>query len=241
MANLDSMAMLAALDGVLLVDKPAQLSTHDLLKALKSRFNLSKVGHGGTLEPNATGLVVLLVGNATSMVNDVMGGDRAYRATIRLGCCTNTYDAEGDVLAERSFADVNQKLFENALPEFRGDIFQTPPPYSVIKRSDTPSYSIVPTSSEEAKARLVHVYRLAIMNFAPPLVELDLMCTKGVSVRTLAHDLGEQLGCGASLESLRRTRCAQFKLEDAMGFMELMKLDPVAFKHRLIPVAGAFD
>lgn len=240
MANLDSMAMLAAVDGILLVDKPAQISSHDVLKAVKTRFNLVKIGHGGTLEPNATGLLVLLVGDATCVANEVMGGDRAYAATMRLGRITNTHDAEGETLEERPFANVDRAAFDAALPEFRGDVFQTPPPFSVIKRADTAAYGIVPTDPEEAKARLVHVYRLAVTEFAPPLVGLDLMCTKGVSVRALVHDLGQQLGCGASLESLRRTRCAGFKLEDAIGFMELLKLDPVEFKHRLRPTAGAF-
>jgi len=234
------MAMLAALDGILLVDKPAQISSHDVLKAVKTRFNLVKIGHGGTLEPNATGLLVLLVGDATCVANEVMGGDRAYTATVRLGRVTNTHDAEGETLEERPFAGLDRATLDAALPEFRGDIFQTPPPFSVIKRADTAAYGIVSTPAEEAKARLVHVYRLAMTEFAPPLVTFDLMCTKGTSVQALAHDLGQQLGCGASLETLRRTRCAGFKLEDATGFMELLKLDSVEFKHRLRPTAGAF-
>ena len=100
MANLDTMAMLASVDGILLVDKPARISSHDVLKAVKTQFNLAKIGHGGTLEPNATGLLVLLVGDATAVANDVMGGDRRYTATIRLGRTTNTQDAEGETLAE---------------------------------------------------------------------------------------------------------------------------------------------
>ena len=125
------------------------------------------------------------------------------------------------------------------LPEFRGDIFQTPPPFSVIKRPDTPTYGIVPTDPAERTTRLVHVYRLAVTAFAPPLVTVELVCTKGVSARALAHDLGQSLGCGASLESLRRTRVAKFDVADAIGLLDLLKLDAVGFRDRVIPMAGA--
>ncbi len=240
MATLESRTMLTGASGILLVDKPAQLSAHDVLKAVKSRFNLTKIGHGGTLEPNATGLFVLLVGEATCVANDVMGGDRAYQAVMRLGRVTNTQDAEGTVLEERAYADATREAFEAVLPEFRGDIFQTPPPFSVIKRPDRPSYDVVPAAPEDLKARLAHVYRLRVTDFTLPLVGLELLCSKGVNVRALVHDLGQRLGPGASLETLRRTACDRFRIEDAIGFMELLKLDAVSFKHRLLSVAGAF-
>lgn len=238
MANLGSIAMLAELDGVLLVDKPANMSSHDVVKAVKSAFNLVKVGHGGTLEPNATGLLVLLVGDATRLSGEIMGRDRAFEATVRLGRVTDTQDREGRVLAENAVAVTREQL-DAALPEFRGDIFQTPPPFSVIKRPDMPTYDIVPTNPEDAKARLVHVYRLAVTAFEPPAVSFEMLCTKGVCVRALAHDLGQTLGCGASLETLRRTKCANFSVADAIGFMDLLKLDAVGFKDRVIPMAGA--
>ena len=239
MARLDSIAMLAALDGLLLVDKPSNISTHDVVKAVKSRFNLVKVGHGGTLEPNATGLVVLLVGDGTKFANDLMARDRAYAATVRLGRVTDTQDREGRTLAEAPFDAVTRARLDAALPDFRGDIFQTPPPFTVFKRPDTPAYGILPTDAEDAKPRLVHVYRLAVADFAPPLVSFDLFCTKGLVARALAHDLGQALGCGASLESLRRTRVAKFDVSDAVGLMDLLKLDAVGFKNRVIPMAGA--
>lgn len=241
MANLESIALLAEVDGVLLVDKPANISSHDVVKAVKARFNLVKVGHGGTLEPNATGLLVLLVGDGTKLAGDIMGRDKAYTAKIRLGRVTDTQDREGRTLSEAPFESVTRAVLDAALPEFRGDIFQTPPSFSVIKRSDSPNYDIVATDSEDAKARLVHVYRLAVADFAPPLVTFDLLCTKGVCVRALAHDLGQMLGCGASLEELRRVKCARFSVEDAIGFMDLLKLDAIGFKRRVISMAGAFE
>ncbi len=240
MARLDSIAMLAELDGLLLVDKPAQIATHDVLKAVKTRFNLVKAGHGGTLEPNATGLVVLLVGDATRFAGDVMGADREYEAVVRLGRSTDTADAEGRVVSEAPFDGVTREAVEAVLPEFRGDIFQSPPPFTVIKRPDTPSYGIVPTDPDDAKARLVHVFRLAVTRFEPPLVAFNVFCTKGVCVRALAKDVGERLGCGASLETLRRTKCGCFSVGDAVGFMDVLKLDPMSFRDRLVPMAGAF-
>lgn len=238
MAHLESIAMLAELDGVLLVDKPANISSHDVVKAVKSHFNLVKIGHGGTLEPNATGLLVLLVGDATRLSAEIMGRDRAYAATVRLGRVTDTQDRDGRTLSESAVA-LDRAALDAALPEFRGDIFQTPPPFSVIKRADAATYDIVATDPAESQARLVHVYRLAVTDFAPPLVSFDLLCTKGVCARALAHDLGQMLGCGASLESLRRTKCANFSLDAAIGFMDLLRLDAVGFRDRVIPMAGA--
>ena len=225
-------------NGILIVDKPADWTSQDVVSKLRGVFHEKRVGHGGTLEPNATGLLVLLVGDATRLSGEIMGRDRAFEATVRLGRVTDTQDREGRVLAENAVAVARERL-DAALPEFRGDIFQTPPPFSVIKRPDMPTYDIVPTDPEDAKARLVHVYRLAVTAFEPPAVSFEMLCTKGVCVRALAHDLGQALGCGASLETLRRTKCANFAVADAIGFMDLLKLDAVGFKDRVIPMAGA--
>ena len=176
MARLESIAMLAELDGAVLVDKPANMASHDVVKAVKQHFNLVKVGHGGTLEPNATGLFVLLVGDGTRLAEDLMGRDRAFTATIRLGRVTDTQDREGRTLSESPVA-VTREALDAALPEFRGDIFQTPPAFSTIKMTGHPGYDTVETPADERAARLVHVYRLAVTEFAPPLVTFDLLCT----------------------------------------------------------------
>lgn len=239
MANLATIAMLADFDGLLLVDKPANISAHDTLKAVKTRFNLAKAGHGGTLEPNATGLMVILLGDATRFSNDIMARDRAYEMTVRLGRTTDTRDREGRTLAENDFSAVTAEKLEAALPELRGDIFQTSPPFSVFKRPDEAGYGIMETAKEDATPRLVHVYRLKAEEFAPPLVKFSLIATKGLCARELAHQLGELLGCGACLEELRRTKVAKFGIEGAMPLMELLKLDGVEMKSRAIPMAGA--
>ena len=239
MANLDSIARLAELDGVLLVDKPTNISSHDVVKAVKQRFNLVKVGHGGTLDPNATGLLVLLVGDATRLSADLMGRDRTYSGVIRLGRTTNTFDREGETVAEKPFdAVTRERLDELVRRDFLGDSFQKPPAFSVIKMPAHPTYDIVRTAEEsERTEHLVHVYRLAVTDFAPPRVAFEMSCTKGTVPRVLIHDLGQALGCGASLDELRRTRCGKFSLDDAIGFMDLLKLDAPDFRARVIPMS----
>ena len=239
MANLDSIARLAELDGVLLVDKPTNISSHDGEKAVKQHFNLVKVGHGGTLDPNATGLLVLLVGDATRLSADLMGRDRTYSGVIRLGRTTNTFDREGATVAEKNFDCVTRERFDEVVrKEFLGDSFQKPPAFSVIKMPAHPTYDVVRTAEEsERTEHLVHVYRLAVTDFAPPRVAFEMACTKGTVPRVLVHDLGQMLGCGASLDELRRTRCGKFSLDDAIGFMDLLKLDAPGFRTRVIPMS----
>lgn len=239
MAKLDAIAMLAETDGVVLVDKPENLSAHDVVKAVKAHFNLVKVGHGGTLEPNGTGLMALLVGDGTHLSQDVMGADRVYTATIRLGRVTNTQDRDGATLSEHPFDGVTREKLDAALPEFRGDIFQTPPPFSVFKRPDRPACDVGTTDPADLQTRLSHVYRLTVTDFAPPLVSFELFCTKGFIARAFAHDLGQFLGCGACLESLRRTKQGRFDIADAIGFMDLLKLDAAGFLGRVIPLNEA--
>ena len=239
MANLDSIAQLAELDGVLLVDKPANISTHDIVKAVRQHFNLVKAGHGGTLDPNATGLLVLLVGNGTRLSTDLMGRDRTYSATVRLGRVTNTFDKDGETVEEHPFDAVTREDVEAAVrKEFLGDSFQKPPAFSIVKMPAHTTYDIVRTAEEnERTEHLVHVFRMAVTGFSPPLVSFDISCTKGNQPRVLAHDLGQVLGCGACLEDLRRTRCGKFSIDGAIGFMELLKLDAVGFRRRVIPMS----
>lgn len=237
MANLDSLALSASLDGVLLVDKPLNIATHDVVKAVKQHFNLVKIGHGGTLDPNATGLLVLLLGNATRLSADIMGRNRAYEACVRFGRATNTGDAQGEILKEQAVDALTREDVEAAVRrDFLGDVFQKPPAFSVIKMPAHVSYDIVPTDEKERTDRLVHVFRMAVTAFEPPCARFDLLSTKGVCVRALADDLGRVLGCGASLESLRRTACGAFSVTEAIGFMELLKLEPAAFRARVLPM-----
>lgn len=239
MANLSSIAMLAEVNGVLPVDKPLGLSAHDIMKAVKTHFNLVKVGHGGTLDPNATGLFPLLLGDATRISNDLMARDRAYTGVFTLGRATNTGCRDGETLAARDYASVTRETLEAALPEFRGDLYQRAPAFNVVKIPQHVGYDII-ADEDERPERMVHVYRFAITDFAPPRVSFSLATTKGVSVRALVDDLGRALGCGACVEELRRVKCGALDIADAISFADLIKLDAVSFKARVLPVGKAF-
>ena len=236
MANLANIAMLAELDGAILVDKPAGISAHDVMKAVKTRFNLVKVGHGGTLDVTATGLFILLLGDATRFSGDLMGADRAYAVALTLGRETDTGDRAGGVLAERPCAGVTREMLDAGLKELRGDIYQAPPSFSAVKLPGRPGYEIVRTAEgESARERLVHIYRYDVTSFDPPAVSVRISAAKGVSVRALARDLGRRLGCGACIDDCRLLKCGVHHVEDALPFMKLMELHPADFAARLIP------
>lgn len=238
MANLASISMLAEVDGAVLVDKPAGLAAHDVERAVKAHFNLVKTAHGAMLDPGASGLFVLLLGDGTKLAESLLGADSAYVGRMRLGRETDTCDAHGNVLAEKDCSGVTRERLDAALKDFRGDIYQTSPAFSAVRIAGRPNWEIVKTDKGGGE-RLVHVYRLTATAFEPPFVSFELSCTKGVSARALAHDLGQALGCGASLEELRRVKCGKFKVEDATPFMDLVQLDAVAFKSRVISVFEA--
>ena len=238
MANLSSISMLAEIDGVLLVDKPAGIAAHDVERAVKVHFNLVKTGHGATLDPGASGLFVILLGDGTKLADGMLGADSVYTGRMRLGRETDTFDAHGNVLAERDFSGVTREALDAAMKEFRGDIYQAPPAFSAVRIAGRPNWEIV-KSGKDAAERLVHVYRFAVEAFEPPDVTFSLSCTKGVSARALVHGLGRALGCGATLEELRRVKCGRLSVEDATPFMELVQLDAVAFKARVKSVFEA--
>ena len=236
MAKLDEMALVGAADGMVLVDKPANLSSHDLLKAVKTRFNIVKAGLGATLEPNATGVIAVLVGDGTHFAKDLMDVDRDHEITIRLGRVTDTQDRDGRTIEERPVPALSPEAVEAARKEFLGDIFQTPPPFAVYKRPDRTSCDIAPADPSDLRPRLVHVYRIAVSGINLPLVSLEVFCTKGVNMCALAHDFGRTLGCGACLESSRRTGLGRFGVADSIGFMDLLKLDVSGFLSRIVPM-----
>lgn len=238
MANLASIAMLAEVDGALLVDKPAGLAAHDVERAVKTHFNLAKIAHGATLDVSASGVFVLLLGEGTRLAETMLGADGRYVGRIRLGRDTDTGDAYGHIVAEKDCSNVSRPSVEAAMKEFRGDIYQTPPLFSAVRIGGKADWEVVPSGKDVAE-KLVHVYRFVLTAFEPPFVSFELACTKGVSARSLAMDLGRALGCGASLEELRREQSGKFRVEEAIPLMELMKLDAVDFKSRVLSVFEA--
>lgn len=227
-------------DGLLLVDKPAGPTSHDVVHKIRKIFRIDKVGHGGTLDPGATGLLMVLLGKGTKLSDACMGGDKTYTGVMRLGRTTSSQDADGEVLEERPWEHVTREAVEAQMQALTGDIFQTPPMVSAIKVNGVPLYKLARKGQEvERKQRFVHIYRFSLTEWAPPSVAFEVLCTKGTYVRTLAHDVGQALGCGASLDALRRTRSGSFEIGEASPLDDLLALTPSQLAARVVPFAQA--
>jgi tRNA pseudouridine55 synthase len=226
-------------DGILLVDKPSGMTSSDVVVAVRKMFRLKKVGHGGTLDPQATGLLAVLLGRATRASQAVMGGDKVYEGVLRLGESTNTQDAEGERTGGSDPSGVTREALEEAVrADFTGDIFQTPPMVSAVKIGGVPLYKMARKGEEVAREpRLVHVYSFKIDEFGIPDTKFTVSCTKGTYVRTLCNDIGEKLGCGGHLAALRRTRSGRFDVKDAIAWEALKALPRADLPSRLLPLS----
>ncbi|MDT8390700.1 MAG: tRNA pseudouridine(55) synthase TruB [Lentisphaeria bacterium] len=203
-------------DGVLLVDKPVDWTSHDVVNCVRGRFKIKKVGHAGTLDPNATGLVVLLLGKATKLSNQVMGGDKTYTGVIRLGVTTSSLDAVGEVTRVASTAAVTAAAVLKAAAKYVGDSEQIPPMVSAIKKNGKRLYALARKGLEvERSPRPVTIHAFAVATDHLPDVDFSVTCSKGTYIRTLADDLGRDLGCGAHLLSLRRIASGKFSVSNA--------------------------
>ena len=224
------------LNGVLMLDKARGGSSNAALQQAKRLFQAAKAGHAGTLDPLATGLLPVLFGEATKFSSDLLEADKAYAAEIRLGISTTTADAEGEVIATRP-VDVTVEQLEAALQYFRGDILQKPPLYSALKHAGKPLYVYARAGIEIERApRQVTVHALASQWFEGDRLELSVTCSKGTYIRSIAHDLGEMLGCGAHLAALRRTAVGRFGLDVAQTLEILAALSQPERDARLLPV-----
>ncbi|MCX7896331.1 MAG: tRNA pseudouridine(55) synthase TruB [Rhodocyclaceae bacterium] len=207
---------LRRLDGVLLLDKPAAVSSNAALQRAKALYRAEKAGHAGTLDPLATGLLPILFGEATKFSQGLLEADKAYLATIEFGAETTTGDAEGDVVYSAPVRFERNDL-ERALESFVGELKQVPPMYSALKHAGKPLYELARRGIEiERKARRVSVFALTLDAWDGRRAEITLACSKGFYVRALALDLGRLLGCGAHLVALRRTRVGDFRLDEAV-------------------------
>ena len=203
-------------DGVLLLDKPLGMSSNTALQAARRLFNAAKAGHTGTLDPLATGLLPLCFGEATKFAGELLDADKSYRATVRLGIATDTADAEGAVISQCK-PDVSEARLLAMLERFRGEIEQLPPMYSALKRDGKPLYEYARQGIEvERKPRQVIISRLDLLSFDGIDAVIDVDCSKGTYIRTLAADIGDSLGCGAHLQALRRTRVARLEIGQAV-------------------------
>ncbi|WP_420640559.1 tRNA pseudouridine(55) synthase TruB [Candidatus Leptofilum sp.] len=222
------------LSGVLCVDKPLGMTSHDVVGRIRRVAGLRRVGHAGTLDPLATGVLVLALGRATRLLEYVVGHDKVYETTIRLGQSTATYDAEGDVVAERPFTHLTLSQIEAALQPFRGDIIQQPPLYSAIKKDGQPLYKLARQGKTDVARpyRPVTIHELTLLSWEPPHLTLRIHCSSGTYIRSLGHDLGEALGCGGHLTALRRPAVGEFGIETAV---HLNTLTPENIISHLLP------
>ena len=214
-------------DGILLVDKPAGLTSHDVVHHIRKTFRLRKVGHGGTLDPMATGLLIILLGRGTRLSNDVMGADKTYEGVMRLGVTTNSEDVDGAVTGTADYSGVTRVALEAEMQKWLGDVQQIPPMVSAIKKNGVPLYKLARKGQEIERApRWLHVFEFALLDFAPPCARFRLRCSKGTYVRTLCADIGRALGCGAHLAELRRTQSGDFSIGKALALRDLLAMKP---------------
>lgn len=229
------MSLTATPDGVLLVDKASGMTSHDVVALVRRRLQIKKVGHCGTLDPLATGLLILTLGRGTKIQDLLMSEDKEYVGTMLLGLTTDTQDAEGTVIEERPVPQFSEEEVRSVFDKFRGDFYQTPPMVSAIKQGGVPLYKLARQGKTvEREPRLVHVYRHSIDRIALPEIDFTVLCSKGFYVRTYAHDIGEALGCGAHLKNLRRTRSGRFSVDGAITVDELKNHAPVEVLGRVL-------
>ncbi len=238
MANLAQLKMLEELDAFLLVDKPAGIAFSTVVKTVKRKFNLVKVGHGGSLETAASGLLVLLINDANKYAGDIMSADRVYSGTMQLGLSTDTGDVHGRaVAAPAPGAAPDAAALAKALEEFRGDVFLTEPRFCAVRREGAADYEIADTG--EHAPSLVHIWKFTVGGLSGTALPFEVSATKGLIVRALAGEFGKALGCGAALASCRRVKVGRFDVEDAIKFADLLELENGDFAGCTIPLAKA--
>jgi len=223
-------------DGAILIDKPAGPTSHDVVDAIRRRFGIKKVGHCGTLDPNATGLLIIVLGRGTKLSEKLMGDDKVYEGTIKFGEATDSYDADGEMTSTRPVPPLTLEQLNEAATTLIGDQMQTPPMVSAIKVKGVPLYKLARKGIEVAREpRLVHIYNCRFTNYEPPLGQFKVACTKGTYVRSIAHELGQKLGCGAHLAALRRSVSGKFDVADATPLDAVLKLTPAELEKKVIP------
>jgi tRNA pseudouridine55 synthase len=222
-------------DGVLLVDKAEGMTSHDVVALIRRKLGIKKVGHCGTLDPIATGLLLLTLGRGTKIQDLLMSEDKEYAGTLLLGVTTSTQDRQGEIIDRREVPLLEENRVRAAFEKFLGDFYQLPPMVSAKKHRGVPLYKLARQGKVvEREPRLVHVYRYSVDRIALPEIDFSVRCSKGFYVRTYVHDIGEELGCGAHLKSLRRTKSGRFDVVDAIRVDEINNAPPEEILNRLL-------
>src|SRR5438445_1436497 len=226
----------SALDGAILIDKPSGPTSHDVVDAIRRHFQIKKVGHCGTLDPNATGLLIVVLGRGTKLSEKLMAADKVYEGTIKLGETTTSYDADGELTASLPVPPLTLDQLNETAAVFVGDQMQMPPMVSAVKKDGVPLYKLARQGIEvERKERLIHIYSFRFTQYQEPIGHFRVACTKGTYVRTLAHDFGGRIGCGAHLAALRRTVSGRFDVADALPLDQALALSRTELERRVIP------
>ncbi len=227
-----------SVSGILNLDKEPGPSSFKIVSTIRKASGVRKVGHAGTLDPCAAGVLLVCLGQAVRVTEYLMDLPKVYHARILLGATTTTYDSEGELVSAAEYRRVSEGGLKEALSSFEGEIEQTPPPFSAVKVDGERAYRLARRGQAVAlRPRRARVYRLELMRYEPPLVEIGVECGRGTYIRSLAHDLGQRLGCGAYLAALTRTRVGPFRIEDAVRMAELQGgLDEGKWQDYLLPI-----
>jgi len=229
------MRSLTELDGVLLVDKAPGMTSHDVVALVRRALNTKKVGHCGTLDPLATGLLLIVLGRGTKIQDLLMSEDKEYAGTMTLGISTDSQDADGQVVETKPVPELPREQIDAAFSKFDGDFYQMPPMVSAIKKDGVPLYKLARQGKViEREPRFVHVFAHEINGVRLPEIDFRVVCSKGFYVRTYAHDIGNELGCGAHLKSLRRTKSGRFDLQRSVTVEDLQTKDPAGIIGKIL-------
>ena len=229
------------IDGVFLLDKPLGFSSNQALKKIQWLFNAKKAGHTGTLDPMASGLLPICLGEATKFSHRLLDANKSYIAIIHLGVTTSTGDQEGEVVSEKKVA-LNEAQLKDTLKKFIGDMTQIPPMYSALKFAGKPLYEYAREGIEiERKSRLIKIYDIKLISIEESIITIEVDCSKGTYIRTLAEDIGKTLGCGAHLKGLTRTQTGNFKLSDALTIEALEAMSMPSREKILLPTDALLE
>ncbi len=210
------------MDGILNINKPCGQTSFSIVAIIKRLSGEQHIGHAGTLDPLATGVLPVCLGRGTRVTEFLMDATKTYQAQIELGVATDTYDCCGKITQKGDPSRINQAQLDSALASFRGSIQQIPPMYSAVKHHGQPLYELARAGiTIERKSRLIKIFNLDLIDWQPPVATIKIECSKGTYIRTLAHDLGQSLGCGANLKSLIRLRCGLFDIKNAISLPQL--------------------
>ena len=223
-------------DGGLLIDKPVGPTSHDVVARIRRQFGIKKVGHCGSLDPNATGLMLILLGKGTKLSEKLMNHDKVYSGKMKLGVNTSTYDAVGEITSSSEVPELGLETLNNLASEFLGDQMQLPPMVSAVKQNGVRLYKLARKGVEvERKERFIHIYSYTFSEYSNHLATFRVACTKGTYIRTLAYDLGVKLGCGAHLHELRREGIGDHRLKEALNYDHLKDLTSKDLEAKVIP------